>query len=96
MIRARPHIAAMEAYALPDVSSPDGRRLISLALNESALPPSPAALAAGTLGLASGQLYAVEGWSGLRTAIAEVHGLNRDDILCSGGSMALIETTMRC
>ncbi|NNE21482.1 MAG: aminotransferase class I/II-fold pyridoxal phosphate-dependent enzyme [Rhizobiales bacterium] len=96
MIRARPHVAAMDAYALPDVSAPAGKRLISLALNESALPPSPNAIAAGSKALASGQLYAAEGWSDLRDAIAEVHDLNREDILCSGGSMALIETTMRC
>lgn len=96
MIRARPHIAAMEAYALPDISAPGGTQLISLALNESAMPPSPNAVAAGSEALASSQLYAVEGWSELRSAIAEVHGLSHDDILCSGGSMALIETTMRC
>ena len=96
MIRARPHVAAMEAYALPDVSAPAGKRLISLALNESALPPSPNAITAGSKALASGQLYAAEGWSDLRDAIAEVHNLSCDDILCSGGSMALIETTMRC
>lgn len=96
MIRARPHIAAMEAYALPDINATGGKQPISLALNESALPPSPNAIAAGSEALTSGQLYAHEGWSDLRSAIAEVHGLNRDDILCSGGSMALIETTMRC
>ncbi len=96
MIKARPHVAAMQAYALPDISTAAGKPLISLALNESAFAPSPKAVAAGSAAVAAGQLYAEEGWPDLRSAIAEVHGLDPDAILCAGGSMALIETTIRC
>ncbi|MGI9465059.1 MAG: pyridoxal phosphate-dependent aminotransferase, partial [Aestuariivirgaceae bacterium] len=58
MIIARPHVAAMDAYAMPAIRAPSGKQPVSLAFNESALPPSPEAVAAGSKALASGQLYA--------------------------------------
>ncbi|MGI9463206.1 MAG: pyridoxal phosphate-dependent aminotransferase, partial [Aestuariivirgaceae bacterium] len=79
-----------------DISAPSGKPLTSLALNESAMSPSPEAVTAGAEALASGQLYAEQDWPMLRKEIASVHGLNPADILCAGGSMALIETTIRC
>lgn len=53
MIRSVPAVAAMQPYALADLD----RGLLSLAQNESHLPPSPAALAAGQDALAEQRLY---------------------------------------
>ena len=96
MIRPRAHIAAMAPYALADLSPPGGKRLISLAQNESALPPSPQALAAGREALAAARLYPDPDWTDLRAAIARVHGLAPERILCGAGSMELIACLMRC
>ncbi|MGI9464909.1 MAG: pyridoxal phosphate-dependent aminotransferase [Aestuariivirgaceae bacterium] len=96
MITANAHIAAMAPYAMADISVPAGKRLISLAQNESALPPSPSAIAAGCEAFSGSQLYPDASWSELTAAIAEVHGLDADDILCAGGSMELIACLMQC
>ncbi len=96
MIRAREHIAAMAPYALADLQPPPGKRLISLAQNESALPPSPAALEAGAAELAHSALYPDPDWSELRDAISRVHGLEPAHILCGAGSMELILCLTQC
>lgn len=87
MIRSVPQIAAMAPYALADLG-PKGT--VSMAQNESAFGPSPKALAAGQAALAGSALYPDPEWSDLRTAIAQVHGLNGEQILCGAGSMELI------
>ena len=56
MIPAVPHIAAMAAYALADLSAPEGRRLISLSQNESLRGPSPAAIEAAQAAAAQPQV----------------------------------------
>ena len=86
MIRPRPHIAGLAAYALADLD-PD---LISLSQNESAWPPSPDAIAAGQAALADTALYPDPNWQDLRNAVADVHGLPADSVLCGNGSMELI------
>ena len=85
-----PHVAALAPYALSDLSIPCGKRLISLAQNESAASPSPAALAAARAALTDAQLYPDPDWRALRAAIAEVHDLVPEHILCGSGSMELI------
>ncbi|MEM8758725.1 MAG: histidinol-phosphate transaminase [Pseudomonadota bacterium] len=92
MIRPVPTVAAMEAYALADLGPPGA---VSLAQNESHLPPSPAALEAGTAALAQGRLYPDPDWTELRAAIAETHGLDPAAILCGAGSMELIGAAIR-
>ncbi|MGR3616810.1 MAG: pyridoxal phosphate-dependent aminotransferase [Paracoccaceae bacterium] len=87
MISAVDKIAAMAPYALADLG-PTGT--ISMAQNESAFRPSPSALHAGQQALAASELYPDPEWGALRTAIAKVHGLRRDDLLCGAGSMELI------
>lgn len=85
-----PRIAAMAAYVLPELKVAAGVRLRSLAQNESALPPSPAALQAATSAVTRAALYPDPDWWALRDAIANVHGLDAGSILCGSGSMDLI------
>lgn len=90
MIRPNPQIAALAPYALADLSAPPGKRLISLAQNESAFPPSPKAVTAAQEALASSRLYPDPDWHDLRRAIAAVHDIPAEQILCGAGSMELI------
>lgn len=92
MIRAVPHVGAMAAYALADLGGEGG---VSLAQNESAFAPSPAAIEAGRAALREMPPYPDPEWSGMRAAIADVHALARRDILCGAGSMELIGCLMR-
>lgn len=92
MIKPVPHVAKMAAYALADLG---GEGTVSLAQNESAFPASPAAVAAGRAALAQMPLYPDPDWPELRAAIAEVHGLAAEHILCGAGSMELIGCLIR-
>jgi len=87
VIRPRAHVAAMAAYALAD---PIDARTVSLAQNESAFAPSPQALEAGRAAFGDARLYPDPDWRELRAAIAHVHGLDADALLCGAGSMELI------
>lgn len=95
MIRARPHIAALAPYALADLAVPEGKCLVSLSQNESALPPSPRASEAAAQALSKAELYPDPDWTDLRHAIAEVHGIDPGLILCGAGSMELIGVLVR-
>ena len=90
MIRPNPNVAAMESYALPDNSVAAGLEPILLAQNEHAWPPSPAVREAIAAALDGGQLYPDSEWTDLRAAIAEVHALSTDHIVCGAGSMELM------
>lgn len=90
MIQPKPHIAAMQSFALADLSADPSIRIVSLAQNESLAPPSPLALAAADRALADVRMYPDPDWAGLRAAIAARHGLDPANILCSAGSMDLI------
>jgi len=92
MTQPLPHIAAMAAYAISDPTPPGA---IALNQNESVWPPSPKALAAGAAAMASATRYPDPQWTALRTAIAEVHGIDAADILCGAGSMELIGALIR-
>ncbi|MDW3221585.1 MAG: histidinol-phosphate transaminase [Paracoccaceae bacterium] len=92
MIRPVPSVAAMASYALADLGDANA---VSLAQNESAFPTSPAALEAGQAALARSPLYPDPDWQDLRMAIASVHGLATDSILCGAGSMELIGCLIR-
>jgi histidinol-phosphate aminotransferase/N-methylhydantoinase B len=76
----------MAPYALAEL----GMGLTSLAQNESAFPPSPAAVQAGRTALPLAAMYADPDWVELRRAIAAVHAIDSTQILCGAGSMELI------
>lgn len=90
MIEAKPHVASMAAYALADLTAPPGKRLISLCQNESLRPPCPGAIEASARAAREQQLYPDPDWTGLRLALAELHGLEPDAIICGNGSLDLI------
>jgi histidinol-phosphate aminotransferase len=92
MIRAVPAVAAMASYALADLGDSTA---VSLAQNESAFPTTPKAVAAGQAALASATLYPDPDWRDLRAAIASVHGLPANQLLCGAGSMELIGCLIR-
>jgi histidinol-phosphate aminotransferase len=92
MIRAVPHVREMAAYALADLG---GEGTVSLAQNESAFPASPVAIAAGQGVLEQMPLYPDPDWPELRAAIARVHGIAAETILCGAGSMELIGCLIR-
>lgn len=92
MIRAVPSVAAMASYPLADLGNSNA---ISLAQNESAFLVSPKALVAGQAGLEHGTQYPDPDWHALRSAIAFVHDLPSDQILCGAGSMELIGCVIR-
>jgi len=94
MIRPNPNVAAMSPYALPDISAADGLQAIVLAQNEHAYPPSAKVQAAITAALARGHLYPDSDCSELRGAIATVHKLHADNIVCGSGSMELMSGLM--
>jgi len=81
-----PHVAALAPYALADLPP----EMTSLAQNESLRPPSPHALVAAHTALTDLHIYPDPDWTKLRSAIAEVHRLSPQTILCGAGSMELI------
>ena len=90
MTRPVPHIGKMAAYQLADLSAPAGRRIISMAQNESLRLPSPQALEAARMALSASTPYPDPDWSELRRAISDVYDLDSGSILCGAGSMELI------
>ena len=80
----------MQAFALADLSAPQGMRVISLAQNESAFPASPRAIEAARTALQNCALYPDPDWAALRDAIAGRHRIDPANVLCSAGSMDLI------
>jgi len=86
MIKPIAQLSAMAPYELATLDD----SLTSLSQNESLLPPSPAALEAGKKALSSATLYPDPDWTELRHAIASVHDINEQQILCGAGSMELI------
>ena len=92
MIRAVPHVAAMASYALADLGD---AKIVSLAQNESAFPPSPKAVEAGQRAMDEAHLYPDPDWRVLRTALADIHPVAAETILCGAGSMELIGALIR-
>ena len=90
MIEPTPIVAKMQAFPLADMSAPAGKRVIRLAQNESAFPPSPRAVAAAQDALIDPTAYPDPGWSALRQAIGQAYSVDPELILCSAGSMDVI------
>lgn len=91
--RPVPQLADVAAYPLANLGG--GARVVSLAQNESACPPSPAAVAAGAAAMTAAALYPDPDCTELRSAIAGVHALPERQILCGAGSMDLIAAIAR-
>lgn len=96
MIKPKAHIAALAPYALADLTVAPGKRPISLAQNESPIPPSPLAIRAGRDAMDAATLYSDPDWSELRGAIAAVHDIPTENILCGAGSMELLACLAHC
>ena len=90
MIEPKPTVAAMAAYALPDISAPEGVEPVVLAQNEHAFPLSAAVRDAVEAALAGGHLYPDSECRELRATIAAEHAIDPERILCGSGSMELM------
>ncbi|MEX0345195.1 MAG: histidinol-phosphate transaminase [Rhizobiaceae bacterium] len=95
MARAQAHIAAMAPYALADMTPQADRPLISLAQNEGFRPPSPMTQKQAAEAFALGMLYPDPDWTGLRCALAALHRIMEQGILCGNGSLELIGALAR-
>ena len=95
MIPPRPHIGALGAYALADLSDVDAETVISLSQNECLRGPSPRAVEAAAQAAAEAHLYPDPDWTALRAAIGAVHGIDPDGIVCGNGSLDLIGAIAR-
>ena len=85
----KPWIADIHAYIPGKSAGADGRPLIKLSANENPLGTSPFALAARG-GAVVPSLYPDPDSKALRTAIAAVHGLDAEKIVCGTGSDELL------
>lgn len=90
MISPVEHVAAMKPYALADLGAPAGRRLVSLAQNESLRGPAPPAVEAAREAAGNTRLYPDPDWGELRAAIGSLHGIDPARIVCGNGSLDLI------
>ncbi|MBB4303673.1 histidinol-phosphate aminotransferase [Rhodobium orientis] len=81
----RPGVLDIAPY-VPGKSKGTGKTLYKLSSNETPLGPSPAAVAAYTACAEHLELYPDGASTALREAIADVHGLNPDRIVCGAGS----------
>ena len=85
----------MAPYALPDTSASGDLEPIVLAQNEHPYPPSARIRQAISDALGQAQLYSDSDCTELRSAIAEVHGLDPGNIVCGSGSMELMSGLMQ-
>jgi histidinol-phosphate aminotransferase len=87
---ANPGVMLIKPYVAGGSSLEDRNDIIKLSSNEGAFGPSPKAQAAYTKGASELHRYPDGGATKLRKAIAKVHGLNVDQIVCGAGSDELI------
>ena len=90
MMPANAHIEALAPYVLADLTLPDGIEMISMAQNESLRPPSPLAIKAMQEAASGSAFYPDPDWYDLRAAIASVHNIAAEQLLCGAGTMELI------
>lgn len=93
MIEPTEAVASLSLYVVPELEADEGDATLSR--NESAFPPSPHAIEAARKLSPESRIYSDPNWTELRKAIAEVHGLDRELILCGMGSMELIACIAR-
>ncbi len=83
-------------YKQGKMAIPGRESVIKLSSNESCFGPSPLALEAYHAAAASIHRYPDGTQARLREAIAQVHGIDADRIVCGNGSEELIGILMRC
>jgi histidinol-phosphate aminotransferase len=91
----RPGILDIAPYVGGESSVAGVERVIKLSSNESALGPSPRAVAAYQKAAAELHRYPDGGAVELRRAIAQLHGLDMERIVCGNGSDELISLLVR-
>lgn len=87
---ARPSIMEIAPYVGGKSKAAPGQRILKLSSNENPLGPSPKAIAALSSLAESLHRYPNGGCTELRTAIADIYGLDSNRILCGAGSDELI------
>lgn len=94
---ARPQAYFNPARTLPFVlpQPPAGKRLISLAINESPYGASPRALAAARARIEAPNRYPDPSSAALRAAIGAAEGLDPERIVCGNGSEELLDVVGR-
>jgi histidinol-phosphate aminotransferase len=83
-------VMQIAAYVPGRDKAAPGVRLHKLSSNETPLGPSPAAIEAYRDAASNLEIYPDGSASALRAAIADAHGLNPDNIVCSNGSDELL------
>ena len=93
----RPHAYFLPAPRLPFVppTPPAGKRLVSLAVNESAYGASPKAVAAAEARIQAPNRYPDPASGELRAAIGAAFGLDPERIVCGNGSEELLDVVGR-
>jgi histidinol-phosphate aminotransferase len=86
----KPYILGIHAYVPGKATASDGRALIKLSANENPLGSSPAALAALEPAPGEAASYPDPDAKELRAAIADLHGLDAERIVCGTGSGDLL------
>jgi histidinol-phosphate aminotransferase len=94
--KPKPSVLAIEPYVGGRATAQGVAEPVKLSSNESALGPSPAAVAAFRDAAAGISIYPEGSARILREAIAEVHGLNPERIVCGNGSDELLTLLAHC
>ncbi len=94
-LKPRPGILEISPYVGGDAGAPGFARPIRLASNESALGPSPKAIAAYQALAGEIHRYPDGGALLLRTALGRLHGVDPSRIVCGAGSDELIALLLR-
>jgi histidinol-phosphate aminotransferase len=94
--KPKPGVLDIEAYVGGRAQIPGMAEALKLSSNESALGPSPSAVAAFQEAARSLSFYPDGAVHKLREAIGEVHGLNPDRIVCGNGSGEILTLLCEC
>ncbi|MEL7430644.1 MAG: aminotransferase class I/II-fold pyridoxal phosphate-dependent enzyme, partial [Pseudomonadota bacterium] len=86
----KPGILDIDLYVPGKSRVPDGVKLHKLSSNESPLGASTAAMDAAQKALLKMEDYPDGSSTALKQAIAEVHGLNPENLICGNGSDELL------
>lgn len=89
-LQPKPGVMDIDIYVPGKSSAPAGVKLHKLSSNETPLGPSPAAQDAIAQIAGKLELYPDGSASELKRAIAEVHGLNAENLICGNGSDELL------
>ena len=90
MLKPRAHLRNLAPYELPGKGTAGDSKLLQLSQNENYVDASPNALAAARDACAASVRYPDPDANELRAAIAALHGLDPQRIVCARGAMELI------